>query len=265
MGRRTKRQAWLAMAAASTVTALSLAGCEQVVRGGLDEHQANALILALDNAGVAARKRKGRAAAVRGAAGYEILVQRDRLPEAIRIADAAPAQAPAGPPLGDEDDQVAAPLVPTPGQQRLAEARAIAARLERSLVELEGIRAARVHLSLPDPAARPLDEPHATASASVLLWQAADGTGSAEPPDDGALRRLVAGAVSGLRPEAVALLRTAAPTHPRPPSGAARSHGARAARDFRAGLGASLALNAVLAIAVALLWRRRSRPDLAGR
>ena len=79
--------------------------------------------------------------------------------------------------------------------------RALAGEVETVLREVAGVLAARVLLSLPDPAPLATAEPAAPRAGVVVRYRAPDGEGP--PITEDAVRRLAAAAVVGLRPNAV--------------------------------------------------------------
>ena len=138
----------------------------------------------------------------------------------------------------------------TPDQERARYGAAVAGELSRSIERMPGVVDARVHLSLPGrPTA--LDAPSAQPRASVLVRHA-----RAAPPDERAIRALVAGAVEGLSQERVVVVAVAAPAPAimRPtfvylgPLAVERS----SAGSLKTLLSAALGIN--LALALALIW-----------
>jgi type III secretion protein J len=139
-----------------------VAGCSVPVAGGLDEAQANRVVVALDHAGVGGEKEPDPGAEGR----FRVVVARDDGPRAIAA-------------LRDED----LPAPPTPGlldsmgkgqlvASQLAEHAQLTAglcgELERTLSAIDGVLFARVHLSLAktEPFA---DAPRPKATGSVLI------------------------------------------------------------------------------------------------
>jgi type III secretion protein J len=134
--------------------------------------------------------------------------------------------------------------------------------LERSLLSLDGVVSARVHLAVPprDPLA--LGENPAPPSASVLLRH----RGATPPIAAGDVQRLVAGAVPGLAPEHVSVVLSLAPPLGRPkerelsrvgPLTLARS----SVNPLRWIIGAAVALNILLLAVVLALWTRMRRTE----
>jgi type III secretory pathway lipoprotein EscJ len=230
-----------------------LAGCTSVVRSGLSEEQASALLLALDDHAIAANVEKS---GPRGS--YEVRVPRAELASAQRIAHEHGALG-AQPAFADVYDPP--PLVATPAEERARQAFATAGELARSIQALPNVRRARVHLTPPEP--RGAFDAATGAWRAALLVQRAAG---APPVDEDALRRLLRGAVAELPATHIAIVQSElAP--------ARRAEHARigpftvAKRDaplLRATLAGALALNALLGIVlIVVVARRRSRDEAA--
>jgi len=228
----------------------ALTGCSAVVRSGLSEHEADALLLALDDNAIAAGKERAR-----GNGGYEVQVARAELTRALRIArdtGALQAQQPAFADLYAEPA-----LVPTPAEEHARRAAATAGELARSLEALPGVLHARVHLTPPQPRAA-LDAPHGAFRASLLVQRRA----GAPVIDEGALRALLAGAVAPLPAENVSIVQTelASPRRVEHTRIGPFTVAKRDAPLLRATLGIALALNALLAIMlIAFLARHSTR------
>lgn len=183
------------------VLALALVGCSREVAAGLDEADANRGVVALARANVDAEKMADPAAEGR----FKLIVGRDEATVAISVLASEEIPRP-------RSAVVTAPgLIPSPEADRAARIAAMASQIERSLGSIDGVHDARVHLDVPqtDPlvAALAADGKTPRATASVLIRHR-----SANPPilaDD--VRRLVAGAVSGLAPESIAVVMVQVP------------------------------------------------------
>ena len=132
--------------------------------------------------------------------GSQIMVAADQVPEA-RIAlakEGLPSGGTVGYEIFDRSDGLAA----TEFQQKINETRAMEGELVRTIRAINGVRAVRVHLVLPqrEPFARERQE----AQASVMLTM----TGVARLDREGiqAILNLVASAVPGLRPQNIAII-----------------------------------------------------------
>lgn len=228
--------------AALAALAVALAGCaREELLHGLDERQANEVLVALDEGGVAATKAREDGAEERwrvdvdrgdGARAQRLLAERE-LPRA---------RAP-----GVAEVFGKGSMVPTPTEEHALLLHALAGELARSVEALDGVVAARVHLGLrqPDPL-RPDDRRAPRASVLVKCRAAACPAVRALEPG---LRAMVAGAVDGLEPSAVAVVVAEAPAAaPRAP-----------ARSRRAGVLVGFAAAAALAAAALALPAMRSR------
>jgi type III secretion protein J len=191
------------MRTACTAALLLLAGCagEEVLHG-LDERQANEVLVALDQGGVAASKAREEGSEERwrvevargdGARAQRVLAERE-LPRAR------------APGLGEVFGKGS--MVPTPTEEHALLLHALAGELARSLEAVDGVVAARVHVGLrpPDPL-RPNER--GAPRASVLLKCRAVACAAVRALDPG-LRAMVAGAVDGLDAGQVAMVVTEA-------------------------------------------------------
>ena len=174
---------------------LTLVACSVPVASGLDESDANRIVLALDRANVDATKEsdpnvegKFRVTVVRDEAGRALTLMRDEeLPR------------PRSPGVLDAMDKGA--LVPGQAAEHAQFVAGLAGDLQRTLEGVDGVLSARVHLNV--PAVDPLrDAPPAKTTASVLL----EHRGSTPPLASDAVQRLVAGGVPGLAPADVTVV-----------------------------------------------------------
>jgi type III secretion protein J len=174
---------------------LLLVGCTREIAAGLDEGEANRGVVALAHAGVEAEK----VADAQAEGKYRLVVGRDEATIAISV-------------LANEEiprpKQVLASqgLVPSPEAERAAHVLAISSQIERTLAAVDGVHDARVHLDIPiaDPLLASLggDAKLPKPTASVLIrHRSASAPISAED-----VKKVVAGAVSQLSPEAVAVV-----------------------------------------------------------
>ena len=135
-----------------------------------------------------------------GASGSEILVPSEQVPQARVLL--AKQGLPSGGTIGYEIFDRSDALGATEFQQRIDETRALEGELSRTIRAIIGVRAARVHLVLPQRAtfARNPDP----AQASVLLTM----TGAARLDREGvqAIVNLIAAAVPGLKPRNIAIV-----------------------------------------------------------
>jgi type III secretion protein J len=186
-------------AAAAALAALALAGCagEEILHG-LAEPQANEVLVALDEAGVAASKKREDGAD----GGWTV---------SVRASDAARAQRalaerslPRARPAGFADVFAKASLVPTPIEEHALYLHALGGELSRSVEAIDGVVEARVHVGLPQPdPLRPGERPRPRAA--VLVKCRASACASVRELEGG-IRSLVAGAADGLDPTAVSVV-----------------------------------------------------------
>jgi type III secretion protein J len=167
-----------------------MAGCTVPVAGGLDEAQANRVVVALDHAGVGGDKEPDPAVEGR----FRVIVERDDGPHAI--AALRDEDLPAHPTPGLLDSMGKGQLVPSQLTEHAQLTAGLAGELERTLSSIEGVLLARVHLSLVK--SEPFAEgPRPKATGSVLLRH----RGSTPPIAAHEVQRLVAGAAPALSPD----------------------------------------------------------------
>jgi type III secretion protein J len=213
-----------------------LSGCagEELLHG-LDERQANELLVALDEGGIAAEKRREGGAD----AGWLVEVRAGDAGRARRILSERELPRPRAPGFGDLFGEAA--MVPTPVEEHARWLHALSGELSRSLGAIDGVVEARVHLGLPP------EEPSRSMGprlprAAVLLKCRPLACASVRALEPG-IRALVAGAAEGLAADAVALLVSEAAELP------ARAGEPRRAIPWRAG-GAALLVALALAFAL---------------
>ncbi|MBI5515510.1 MAG: hypothetical protein HY909_17145 [Deltaproteobacteria bacterium] len=167
---------------------------------GIPEPEANRVVAVLDRAGIAARK-EGDDLGGTGGATFHVSVGRDEVAQAVGVLGAH--ELPRREEPGFQETFGPRSLVQTAAEERARGAQAIAGELARTLEALDGVLDARVHLALPETPDVALEDsglPRPTASVFVKY-------STQRPPyDEAQLRRLVAGAVPGLRPEDVTVL-----------------------------------------------------------
>jgi type III secretion protein J len=192
--------------------AILLAGCSaDPLLHGLDERQANEVLVALDEGGIAAAKAREDGAE----AGFAIEVARGDAARARRLL--AERDLPRAAPPGFDGVFAKGSIVPTPTEEHALYLHALAGELSRSLEALDGVVGARVHLGLPqaDPF-RPGERPPPRAAVLVRCRAAAC---PAVRALEGGIRELVAGAADGLSPASVAVVIAEASEHrPQPRS-----------------------------------------------
>jgi type III secretion protein J len=180
-----------------------LAGCTVPVAGGLDEAQANRVVVALDHAGVGGEKEPDPAIEGR----FRVVVERDDGPRAIATLRDEDLPAPAVPGLLDSMGK--GQLVPSQLAEHAQLVAGLGGELERTLSSIEGVLSARVHLSLARSESF-AEGPRPKATGSVLLRH----RGSTPPIDAQEVKRLVAGAAPGLSPDDVAVVMVSRPAAP---------------------------------------------------
>jgi type III secretion protein J len=176
---------------APCLACLCLLGCDAGLLHDLDEPQANEVLALLQRANIEAHKEPS------DAGRWDLTVPRGEQARAWELVQAHSLPKPRPPTL--DELYPSAALMPSPQAERARLDAATSRRLEGSLLALEGVLDARVHLVQPAPSLGCAPE---APSASVLLRAAR----AAPLPSDAELRGLVAGSVEGLRPERVSLL-----------------------------------------------------------
>jgi type III secretion protein J len=177
-----------------------LTGCATPIAGGLDEGDANRIVIALDRASIEATKETD--PAVEGK--FHVTVQKDDAARAITTLQGEELPRPRSPGVLDAIDKGA--LVPSAAQEHAQLVAGTAGDLERTLESIDGVLTARVHLSV--PSADPLSgAPPGKTTASVLI----EHRGVAPPVVEGSVARLVAGGVPGLAPADVAVVMVGRP------------------------------------------------------
>jgi len=237
---------------------LALAACGVPVAGGLDEGEANRIVVALDRASIDATKESD--PTVEGK--FRVMVTRDDAARAIGTMRSEELPRPRASGVLDAVDKGA--LVPSAAQEHAELVAGTAGDLARTLEGVDGVLSARVHLNVapPDPLR---SGPPPKATASVLL----EHRGPTPPVTENAVARLIAGGVPNLALADVAVVFVARPTPPLAPEAELRHVGpiavARAStRALQAALGGLTLLVAMLAtLNLVLVGRvRRLRQDL---
>jgi type III secretion protein J len=179
---------------------VALAACSVSVANGLDETDANRIVLALDRASIDATKEGDPVAEGK----FRVLVPRDDAARAL--AAMRDEELPRPHAAGVLDAMGKGALVPSETAEHAELVAGLAGDLGRTLEGVDGVLSARVHLNL--PAADPLREgPPAKASAGVLL----EHRGSTPPLSVDSVQRLVAGGVGGLSPVDVTVVMVSRP------------------------------------------------------
>lgn len=166
---------------------LGTAGCAVPVAAGLDEVDANRVVVALDQAGIDAVKEVDPTTEGK----FRVEVPRDDAARALATITDEQLPRPRTRGLLEAADR--GQLVPSQAAEQAQLVAGLAGELERTLGNLDGVLAARVHLNLPvNDALR--DGPPPKSSASVLV----EHRGTAPPITAESIQRLVAGGAPGL-------------------------------------------------------------------
>jgi type III secretion protein J len=245
------------MRAALVALLLALVGCDAAIAGGLDEAQANELVVALDEQGISALKQREESASETPT--FRVEVSREDASRAL--AALRTAELPREREGGFDTVFGAGGLVPTATEERAKLSAAIAGELVRTLETIDGVLDARVHLALPERRDVPLDATPPRPRASVLIKFR---RGATQPYDDASVRALVAGAVDGLDAADVTIVGVPAPAAPTSAQTALVRFGPIAVTRSSAWalkllLGASLLVNVVVVLGAALAMRRAAR------
>lgn len=243
-----------ALAGAALAALAAVAGCQATIESGLAEEQANEVLVALDRHGIHGARASEPGAP--GGARFSVAVASDDVARALAVLRAE--DLPRRPEPGLAETFGEGSLVPTATEERARLAAALGGELARSIESIDGVLDARVHVALPEGGVLLLDAPPPRARASVLVRY----RGERAPYDEAAIRRLVAGAVSGLAAEDVEIVGVAAAPPPESGPSLASVGPIAVARGssgtLRVILGALLGTNVVLAgLLVALARRRR--------
>jgi type III secretion protein J len=215
---------------------------EEVLLHRLDEGQANQVLVALGEAGVAARKARDDG----DEAAFAVTVRPSEASRARSILSTRDLPRTRSP--GFSELFGSAGLVPSPLEEHARYLHALSGELARTVEALDGVVGARVHLALPVPdPLRP--EARRTPRASVLVKCRPDARIRIEEQSEG-LRRIVAGAAEGLEPGAVALVVAESAA---PPAGPAERP---VSRPWLAG--SAMALAVILGAGALSLGRRRT-------
>jgi type III secretion protein J len=221
-----------AAAALSALAAVVLAGCSgEEILHGLAEPQANEVVVALDEAGIAASKEREEGAD----AGWTVSVGARDAGRAQRVL--AERSLPRARPAGFAEVFSKGSMVPTPTEEHALYLHALGGELARSVEAIDGVVEARVHVGLPQPdPLRPGER--AAPRAAVLVKCRPAACGAVRELEPG-IRALVAGAADGLDAGAVSVV-IAAGTEASPTAAAP----ARRRSDLLVGLAAAAAAGA---------------------
>jgi type III secretion protein J len=195
----------LAPMLALCMTLAVTAGCEGVreLVQGLDEFEANEIMVVLEAKGIAADKVKLEGRVIT----YAIVVPEGDAKNALRIlvANKLPKRRPTG--LAEVYPAGSGGLIPTRSEEKAKFLMALQGEVERKLQRLPGIQSAHVTIVQPDKdIVRDLDTAPPPATASVaIVFNAYDDRGTSLISQDD-VQRLVAASVEDLKPQNVAVV-----------------------------------------------------------
>ena len=225
----------------TVAAALALAGCSDVdVLSSVTESDAHRAVATLDRAGVSARFER----TTNGARpAYRVHVP------SAQVARAVAALSDDGLPRRDQPGFAESwgdrSLVTTRTEERARAAQAIAGELSRSIESIDGVIAARVHLSPGSDPELSTDSPRRPTASTLILHATAT-----PPVDEARVRALISGAVEGMRPEDVTVIFARRAPRPLPPLRATHL----GAITVTAGSGYFWGLLGALTFSVALLF-----------
>lgn len=184
------------------VSWFGLIGCGEPLQHGLEEPEANAMVVALNQNGVDAQKIRDPGDDDR----WAVEVPSARRVEAWTVLEREGFPRPEG--GGFEDFYPGGGLIPTAQEERVVYQYATAQELESSLLHLDRVVDAHVHLVLPEePRVQMADDDKSEPRASVLV-QWTDRGDDEVPIDEDQIRQLVSGAVEDLDRESVHVVMT---------------------------------------------------------
>jgi len=235
----------------------ALVGCDAAIAGGLDESQANEIVVALDEQGISALKQREEGASE--APTFRVEVSREDASRALAALRSA--ELPREREGGFDTVFGAGGLVPTATEERARLTAAVTGELVRTLETIDGVLDARVHLALPERRDVPLDTAPPRPRASVLIKFRRS---IARPYDDASVRALVAGAVDGLDAADVTVVGVPAPAPPTSAQTALVRFGPIAvtrgsAWALKLLFSTPLLVNVAVVLGAALALRRRAR------
>jgi type III secretion protein J len=220
-------------AIAFALSLAALGGCagEEILHG-LAEPQANEVVVALDEAGVAASKKREEGAD----AGFTVSVASSDAARAQRAL--AERSLPRARPAGFAEVFGKGSMVPTPTEEHALYLHALGGELSRSVEAIDGVVEARVHVGLPQPdPLRPGER--GRPRAAVLVKCRPRSCAAVRALEDG-IRSLVAGSADGLEPAAVSVVVAEGASTLAPPPPARGVSGILVALAAAAGLGAAV-------------------------
>ncbi|MFW5968086.1 MAG: hypothetical protein ACOCV2_11240 [Persicimonas sp.] len=185
------------------VAAALLVGCSESIYHGLDEKEANEMIVALEQQGLEASKERDPSSED----AWKLVVPSATRVEAWHVLQAEGLPRPES--SGFDEHYPTGGLVPTADEERILLQYSTAQELRDNLLAIDGVVDARVNLVLPEKPQLHLEETVVEPPrASVLVKY--NGRSEEPPIDEEAVRKLVAGGVEGLDSEEVDIVLTRA-------------------------------------------------------
>jgi type III secretion protein J len=178
--------------------------CSVSVASNLAENDANRVVMALEQRGLAAEKEPDPDSEGR----WRVTVARDDASASVIVLATDNLPPPDTP--GVLETVGTGSIVPSRTSEHAKLIAGTAGELERTLRSLDGMLSARVHLAVPVGDPLTIGEEKTLPSASVLLRH----RGATPPIALGDVQRLVAGAVPGLDPKQVSVIATPSPAPP---------------------------------------------------
>lgn len=176
----------------SSVLLIALAGCEQKLRDGLDEGQANDILALLRQQGLNAEKHRDSS----GAWDIKLQGNEKRLADELLHSYEVPRDAR----RNMLDIFPGGGLMPSEGEQRIRYQSGLAEELARTLEKMDGVLSARVHVALP---IQKFKEDANFISASAFIRYRSDVRLDLLKPQ---IKALIAASVSGAKVEKISLL-----------------------------------------------------------
>lgn len=236
---------------------LFVAGCSVPIANNLSDHESNRVMVALNQAGVAAQKEPDPNADGK----WRVTVERDDAAAAVGVLSDDNLPPPSAP--GVLQALGKGSIVPSRTAEHAKLIAGTQGDLERSLLAIDGVLSARVHLAVPTENPFGEDEKPQPPTASVLVRH----RGATPPISAADVARLVAGAVPGLDPAHVSVVMTTVPLSTRPAHRALSRFGPitvtrSSVLALRLIVGAAVLMNLLLLGLLAALWMRMRRAAL---
>jgi type III secretion protein J len=234
-----------------------VAGCSVPIASDLGDNDSNRVMVALERAGVAAQKEPDPNADGK----WRVTVARDDAAAAVGVLTEDNLPPPSAP--GVLQALGKGSIVPSRTAEHAKLVAGTEGDLERSLLAVDGVLSARVHLAVPTESPFGQDEKPQPPTASVLIRH----RGATPPIASADVARLVAGGVPGLEPARVSVVMTAVPEPPRRPSRSLSRFGPitvtrSSMLALRLVVGAAVLMNLLLLGLLAALWARMRRATL---